>query len=249
MIVVEHDREAIENADHVVDIGLGAGEHGGRIIAQGTPADIRSNAESLTGQYLTGRRRIEVPGLRHKPDAKRLLTISGARGNNLKEITARLPVGLLVCITGVSGSGKSTLINDTLYQAAARHLYGSTAEPAPHEAIDGLEHFDKVVNVDQSPIGRTPRSNPATYTGLFTPIRELFAGVPMARERGYGPGRFSFNVKGGRCEACQGDGVLKVEMHFCPTFTCRATCATASATTARRSKSSTKARTSTKSSK
>ena len=216
VIVVEHDREAIENADHVVDIGLGAGEHGGRIIAQGTPADIRSNAESLTGQYLTGRRRIEVPGLRHKPDAKHLLTISGARGNNLQEITARLPVGLLVCITGVSGSGKSTLINDTLYQAAARHLYGSTAEPAPHEAIDGLEHFDKVVNVDQSPIGRTPRSNPGTYTGLFTPIRELFAGVPMARERGYGPGRFSFNVKGGRCEACQGDGVLKVEMHFLP---------------------------------
>jgi excinuclease ABC subunit A len=216
VIVVEHDRDAIENADHVVDIGLGAGEHGGRIIAQGTPADIRSNAESLTGQYLTGRRRIEVPGLRHQPDAKRLLTISGARGNNLQEITARLPVGLLVCITGVSGSGKSTLINDTLYQAAARHLYGSTAEPAPHEAINGLEHFDKVVNVDQSPIGRTPRSNPATYTGLFTPIRDLFAGVPMARERGYGPGRFSFNVKGGRCEACQGDGVLKVEMHFLP---------------------------------
>ena len=216
VIVVEHDREAIENADHVVDIGLGAGVHGGRIIAQGTPADIKNSAESLTGQYLTGRRRIEVPGLSHKPDAKRLLTISGARGNNLKDISVRLPVGLLVCVTGVSGSGKSTLINDTLYQAAARHLYGSTAEPAPHEAIDGLEHFDKVVNVDQSPIGRTPRSNPATYTGLFTPIRELFAGVPMARERGYGPGRFSFNVKGGRCEACQGDGVLKVEMHFLP---------------------------------
>ncbi len=216
VIVVEHDRETIENADHVVDIGLGAGEHGGRIIAQGVPADIRNSAESLTGQYLTGRRRIEVPGLRHQPDAKRLLTISGARGNNLKDITARLPVGLLVCITGVSGSGKSTLINDTLYNAAARHLYGSTAEPAPHAAINGLEHFDKVVNVDQSPIGRTPRSNPATYTGLFTPIRELFAGVPMARERGYGPGRFSFNVKGGRCEACQGDGVLKVEMHFLP---------------------------------
>ncbi len=216
VIVVEHDREAIENADHVVDIGLGAGEHGGRIIAQGTPSDIRKNAESLTGQYLTGRLRIEVPGLRHKPDAKRMLAISGARGNNLKDITARLPVGLFVCITGVSGSGKSTLINDTLYSAAARHLYGSSAEPAPHEAIKGLEHFDKVVNVDQSPIGRTPRSNPATYTGLFTPIRELFAGVPMARERGYGPGRFSFNVKGGRCEACQGDGVLKVEMHFLP---------------------------------
>ena len=216
VIVVEHDREAIENADHVVDIGLGAGVHGGRIIAQGTPADIKNSAESLTGQYLTGRRRIEVPGLSHKPDAKRLLTISGASGNNLKDISVKLPIGLLVCITGVSGSGKSTLINDTLYPAAARHLYGSTAEPAPHAAINGLEHFDKVVNVDQSPIGRTPRSNPATYTGLFTPIRELFAGVPMARERGYGPGRFSFNVKGGRCEACQGDGVLKVEMHFLP---------------------------------
>jgi excinuclease ABC subunit A len=154
--------------------------------------------------------------LRHKPDAKRMLEINGARGNNLKGISVRLPVGLLICITGVSGSGKSTLINDTLYAAAARHLYGSTAEPASHEAINGLEHFDKVVNVDQSPIGRTPRSNPATYTGLFTPIRELFAGVPMARERGYGAGRFSFNVKGGRCEACQGDGVLKVEMHFLP---------------------------------
>ncbi len=216
VIVVEHDRDAIESADHVVDIGLGAGEHGGRIIAQGTPAEIRKSAESLTGQYLTGRRRIEVPGLRHRPDPKRLLAISGARGNNLKDITARLPVGLLVCITGVSGSGKSTLINDTLYSAAARHLYSSAAEPAPHAAIEGLEHFDKVVNVDQSPIGRTPRSNPATYTGLFTPVRELFAGVPMGRERGYGPGRFSFNVKGGRCEACQGDGVLKVEMHFLP---------------------------------
>ncbi len=216
VIVVEHDQDAIENADHVVDIGLGAGEHGGRIIAQGTPDDIRNNAESLTGQYLTGRRRIEVPGLRHKPDAKRMLSIAGARGNNLKDVAVKVPVGLFVCITGVSGSGKSTLINDTLYSAAARHLYGGTAEPAPHTAINGLEHFDKVVNVDQSPIGRTPRSNPATYTGLFTPIRELFAGVPMARERGYGPGRFSFNVKGGRCEACQGDGVIKVEMHFLP---------------------------------
>ncbi len=216
VIVVEHDRDAIEAADHLVDIGLGAGEHGGRIIAQGTPADIRKNAESLTGQYLTGRRRIEVPGLRHKPDRKRVLAISGARGNNLKQLAVELPVGLLVCVTGVSGSGKSTLINDTLFSAAVRHLYGGTAEPAPHDAIRGLEHFDKVVNVDQSPIGRTPRSNPATYTGLFTPIRDLFAGVPEARARGYGPGRFSFNVKGGRCEACQGDGVLKVEMHFLP---------------------------------
>jgi len=216
VIVVEHDQEAIENADYVVDIGLGAGEHGGRVIAQGTPTAIRNSAESLTGQYLAGKRRIEVPALRHQPDPKRRLVISGARGNNLKNVTVKLPVGLFVCVTGVSGSGKSTLVNDTLYNAAARHLYDSTVEPAPHEAINGLEHFDKVVNVDQSPIGRTPRSNPATYTGLFTPIRDLFAGVPMARERGYGPGRFSFNVKGGRCEACQGDGVLKVEMHFLP---------------------------------
>jgi excinuclease ABC subunit A len=216
VIVVEHDEDAIEAADHVVDIGLGAGVHGGSIIAQGTPAEIRANPDSLTGQYLAGRRRIEVPGLRHKPDPRRALAIRGARGNNLKNVDLSLPVGLLVCITGVSGSGKSTLINDTLYCAAAHHLYGSTEEPAAHEAIDGLEHFDKVVNVDQGPIGRTPRSNPATYTGLFTPIRELFAGVSMARERGYGPGRFSFNVKGGRCEACQGDGMLKVEMHFLP---------------------------------
>jgi excinuclease ABC subunit A len=216
VIVVEHDEEAIMSADHVVDMGVGAGEHGGRIVAEGTPRDITQSAESLTGQYLSGRRRIDVPVSRHTPNAKRQLTIVGASGNNLKRITAHIPVGLLVCVTGVSGSGKSTLINDTLYNAVARHLYGSAAEPAPHEAIAGLELFDKVVSVDQSPIGRTPRSNPATYTGLFTPIRELFAGVPSARERGYGTGRFSFNVKGGRCEACQGDGVLKVEMHFLP---------------------------------
>ena len=216
VIVVEHDEEAIQSADYVVDMGLGAGEHGGRVVAQGTPADIRNSTESLTGQYLSGRRRIEVPALRHRVNRKRQLTIAGATGNNLKKVTVDIPVGLFVCVTGVSGSGKSTLVNDTLSNAAARHLYGSSAEPAAHESITGLELFDKVVNVDQSPIGRTPRSNPATYTGLFTPIRELFAGVPMARERGYGAGRFSFNVKGGRCEACQGDGVLKVEMHFLP---------------------------------
>ena len=216
VIVVEHDSDAILNADYVVDMGPGAGVHGGRIVAEGTPAQIAASAESLTGQYLSGRRHISVPQLRHKPQAKQMLRLLGARGNNLKNVTLDLPVGLFVCITGVSGSGKSTLINDTLYHAVAQHLYGSTAEPAPHEEIQGLDFFDKVVNVDQSPIGRTPRSNPATYTGLFTPIRDLFAGVPLARERGYGAGRFSFNVKGGRCEACQGDGVIKVEMHFLP---------------------------------
>jgi excinuclease ABC subunit A len=216
VIVVEHDQDAIMNADHVVDMGLGAGEHGGNIIAQGTAQDIMTQPDSLTGQYLSGRRHIEVPALRHRPNAKRQLRVTGARANNLKNVSVGIPVGLFVCVTGVSGSGKSTLINDTVYNAVARHLYGSTAEPAPHDTLDGLEFFDKVVNVDQSPIGRTPRSNPATYTGLFTPIRELFAGVPAARERGYGAGRFSFNVKGGRCEACQGDGVLRVEMHFLP---------------------------------
>ena len=216
VIVVEHDEEAIMSADYVVDMGLGAGDHGGRVIAQGTPGEVAAHTESLTGQYLSRKRRIDIPGLRHRVNPKRQLTIAGARGNNLKNVTVHMPVGLFVCVTGVSGSGKSTLINDTLYNAVARQLYGSSVEAAPHEAILGLELFDKVVNVDQSPIGRTPRSNPATYTGLFTPIRDLFAGVPAARERGYGAGRFSFNVKGGRCEACQGDGMLKVEMHFLP---------------------------------
>jgi excinuclease ABC subunit A len=216
VIVVEHDTEAILSADHVVDMGPGAGEHGGHIVAQGTPDDIRNAEHSLTGQYLAGRREIPFPSHRHKADLKRTLTITGATGNNLQEVTLKLPVGLFVCVTGVSGSGKSTLINDTLYQAVARHLYGSSAEPAPYVEMEGLEHYDKVISVDQSPIGRTPRSNPATYTGLFTPIRELFAQVKEARERGYGPGRFSFNVKGGRCEACQGDGLIKVEMHFLP---------------------------------
>jgi excinuclease ABC subunit A len=216
VIVVEHDEEAIETADYVVDMGPGAGEHGGRIVAQGTPKQVEANPDSLTGAYLSGRRAIAVPKKRTAPDAERQLSVIGATGNNLKNVDAHIPVGLLTCITGVSGSGKSTLINDTLYAAAARHLYGSSIEPAPHEDIRGLEFFDKVINVDQSPIGRTPRSNPATYTGVLTPIRELFAGVPQARERGYGPGRFSFNVKGGRCEACQGDGMIKVEMHFLP---------------------------------
>jgi excinuclease ABC subunit A len=216
VIVVEHDEDAIRCADYVVDMGPGAGEHGGLIVAQGTPAEICQSKQSLTGDYLTGRRRITAPTKYQAPDKKRMLQIVGASGNNLKGITLNLPVGLMVCVTGVSGSGKSTLINDTLYPAVAKHLYGSNAEPAPHAKITGMEFFDKVINVDQSPIGRTPRSNPATYTGLFTPIRDLFAGVPTARERGYGPGRFSFNVKGGRCESCQGDGVIKVEMHFLP---------------------------------
>ncbi|CAG0990821.1 UvrABC system protein A [Burkholderiales bacterium] len=216
VIVVEHDQEAIEAADHVVDMGPGAGEHGGAIIAQGTPREIREAPQSLTGAYLAGRRSIATPKRRRKPKAGQVLRIAGARGNNLKRVELLLPVGLLVCITGVSGSGKSTLVNDTLYPIIARHLHGSTVEPAGYDEVQGLEFFDKVVSVDQSPIGRTPRSNPATYTGLFTPIRDLFAQVPEARERGYGPGRFSFNVKGGRCEACQGDGLIKVEMHFLP---------------------------------
>jgi excinuclease ABC subunit A len=216
VIVVEHDEEAIAAADYVVDIGPGAGEHGGKIVAQGTPDEVRDNPASLTGQYLSGKKTIATPSRRIKRDPKRLMRIVGARGNNLKSVTLQLPVGLFVCVTGVSGSGKSTLVNDTLYASVAHQLYGSSTEPAPFDSMEGLDHFDKVINVDQSPIGRTPRSNPATYTGLFTPIRDLFAGVPESRSRGYGPGRFSFNVKGGRCEACQGDGVIKVEMHFLP---------------------------------
>ncbi len=215
VVVVEHDEEAIRAADYVIDMGPGAGRAGGEIVAEGTPAQIIASVDSLTGKYLAHALSIAVPRLRNRPGPKHL-TIREASGNNLKKATFELPVGLFVCVTGVSGSGKSTLVNDTMYAAVARHLYGSLAEPAPHESISGLEHFDKVVSVDQSPIGRTPRSNPATYTGLFTPIRELFAGVPEARVRGYDPGRFSFNVKGGRCEACQGDGVTKVEMHFLP---------------------------------
>ncbi|NOT17869.1 MAG: excinuclease ABC subunit UvrA [Sulfuriferula sp.] len=216
VIVVEHDEDAIRMADYVVDMGPGAGVHGGYVVASGTPAQLMQHPDSLTAAYLSGRRCIALPTQRRAVDSTRQLVLTNATGNNLKNVTLTLPAGLLVCVTGVSGSGKSTLINDTLYAAMARHLYGSSAEPAPHDHIDGLALFDKVINVDQSPIGRTPRSNPATYTGLFTPIRELFAGVPTARERGYGPGRFSFNVKGGRCEACQGDGVIKVEMHFLP---------------------------------
>ncbi|HWS02599.1 MAG TPA: excinuclease ABC subunit UvrA [Gammaproteobacteria bacterium] len=216
VIVVEHDEDAIRNADHVVDMGPGAGVHGGRIVAQGTPADILASEQSLTGQFLSGKRRIEVPRTRTPIDAKRQLQIRGARGNNLKSVDVDIPIAVMTCITGVSGSGKSTLINDTLHLHAARALNGASTDPAPCDAIHGLDQFDKVVDIDQSPIGRTPRSNPATYTGLFTPIRDLFAGTQEARSRGYQVGRFSFNVKGGRCEACQGDGVIKVEMHFLP---------------------------------
>jgi excinuclease ABC subunit A len=216
VIVVEHDEDAIRSADHVVDMGPGAGIHGGKVVAQGTPEDIINDPASLTGQYLNGTRRISVPAMRTPNDPQRQLTIRNASGNNLKSITLDIPVGLLSCITGVSGSGKSTLINDTLYRVAAAELNGAATDPAAHDSIEGMDQFDKVVDIDQSPIGRTPRSNPATYTGLFTPIRDLFAGTQESRSRGYKPGRFSFNVKGGRCEACKGDGVIKVEMHFLP---------------------------------
>ena len=216
VIVVEHDEDAIRSSDHVVDIGPGAGIHGGKVIAQGTPDDIANNPDSITGHYLSGKESITIPSELTPYDKKRVLKITGARGNNLKNVTLEIPAGLFTCVTGVSGSGKSTLINDTLYPIAANNLNRANQDIAPHDDITGLEHFDKVVDIDQSPIGRTPRSNPATYTGLFTPIRELFAGVPESRSRGYNPGRFSFNVKGGRCEACAGDGVIKVEMHFLP---------------------------------
>jgi excinuclease ABC subunit A len=216
VIVVEHDEEAIRAADHVVDMGPGAGVHGGEVVAQGTPAEVAATPGSLTGQYLSGARRIPVPAARRPADPARRLVLEGARGNNLKDLTVEVPIGLMTCITGVSGSGKSTLLNDTLYPIAARALNGANASPAPYRAVRGLEYLDKVVDIDQSPIGRTPRSNPATYTGLFTPIRDLFAGTPEARARGYSSGRFSFNVKGGRCEACQGDGLVRVEMHFLP---------------------------------
>jgi excinuclease ABC subunit A len=216
VIVVEHDQEAILSADHVVDLGPGAGVHGGQVVAQGHPDVIMQETKSLTGQYLSGRRVIAVPDRRTSPDANRQLRIKGARGNNLKKIDVSIPLGLMTCVTGVSGSGKSTLINDTLYKAVAETLNRSSRNPAAHDEITGLDLIDRVIDISQSPIGRTPRSNPATYSGLFTPIRELFAGTQEARSRGYLPGRFSFNVKGGRCEACQGDGVIKVEMHFLP---------------------------------
>ena len=216
VIVVEHDEEAILSADHVVDLGPGAGVHGGKIVVAGTPAEVQNSSESLTGQYLSGKRQIAVPKKRTSYDKKREITVVGASGNNLKNIEATIPVGLMTCVTGVSGSGKSTLVNDTLYKAVADRINKSNRNPSPHKEILGLELVDRVIDISQSPIGRTPRSNPATYSGLFTPIRELFAGTQESRSRGYMPGRFSFNVKGGRCEACQGDGVIKVEMHFLP---------------------------------
>ncbi len=216
VIVVEHDEDMIRSADHVLDMGPGAGEHGGEVVASGTPEAIAQNPDSLTGQYLSGTRRIEIPPPKALGEDHPTLVLKGARGNNLQSVDLAIPAGHLVCVTGVSGSGKSTLVNDTLATAVSRALHRAQTEPAPYDSLEGLEHFDKIITVDQSPIGRTPRSNPATYTGMFTPIRELFAGVPEARTRGYDPGRFSFNVRGGRCEACQGDGVVKVEMHFLP---------------------------------
>ncbi|HET7778124.1 MAG TPA: excinuclease ABC subunit UvrA, partial [Rudaea sp.] len=216
VIVVEHDEDAIRSADHIVDIGPGAGVHGGEIVAQGKIKDILAEKRSLTGQYLSGKRGIAVPRKRRAPDDQLMLRVSGASGNNLKDVDLEIPAGLFVCVTGVSGSGKSTLINDTLFRHAAAELNGANEKPAPFRKVEGLELFDKVVDIDQSPIGRTPRSNPATYTGLFTPLRELYSQVPESRARGYQPGRFSFNVKGGRCEACEGDGMIKVEMHFLP---------------------------------
>ena len=215
VIVVEHDEDAIRLADYVLDIGPGAGMHGGHIVAQGTPAEIMKNPNSLTGKYLTGEMSVAIPE-RKPPNHRRTIKVVNARGNNLKNVSAEIPLGLFTCVTGVSGGGKSTLLIDTLYKAIARKLNNASEGAAPHDRIEGLEHIDKIIDIDQSPIGRTPRSNPATYTGAFTPIREWFAGLPEAKARGYEPGRFSFNVKGGRCEACQGDGVIKIEMHFLP---------------------------------
>jgi excinuclease ABC subunit A len=216
VIVVEHDEETMREADYLIDLGPGAGKHGGLVVAEGTVDEVATNPASLTGKYLSGRATIDVPGERRPADAARVLRIEGARAHNLRDLDVEIPLGLFVAVTGVSGSGKSTLVEDILHRSLARHFYRARVIPGEHDRITGLEHIDKVIDIDQSPIGRTPRSNPATYTGLFTPIRELFAELPEAKIRGYGPGRFSFNVKGGRCEACQGDGLVKIEMHFLP---------------------------------
>jgi excinuclease ABC subunit A len=216
VIVVEHDEDAIRSADHVLDIGPGAGVHGGYIIAQGTPEEVFATPDSVTGQFMSGRRTITMPSTRTPFNPERTIKLIGATGNNLNDVTLEIPLGLLTCITGVSGSGKSTLINRTLYPFLARHLHDSSVEVAPVREVQGVEQIDKIIDIDQSPIGRTPRSNPATYTGVFTAIRDMFAATQEARSRGYLPGRFSFNVKGGRCEACSGDGLIKVEMHFLP---------------------------------
>ena len=216
VLVVEHDEDAIRTADYVIDMGPGAGIHGGNVVATGTASEIMANASSLTGQYLSGTREISIPATRRPVNKKKMLTVTGATGNNLQNVTADFPLGVLCCVTGVSGGGKSTLVLETLWKALSRQLHKAREIPAAFKDISGMQHLDKVVDIDQSPIGRTPRSNPATYTGAFTPIREWFAGLPEAKSRGYGPGRFSFNVKGGRCEACQGDGVIKIEMHFLP---------------------------------
>jgi len=216
VLVVEHDEEAILTADYVVDIGPGAGIHGGEIVAHGTPEEVMRNPASLTGQYMTGLMQVPIPHNRRPTDAGRTLKVIGATANNLKNVTAEIPMGTMTCVTGVSGGGKSTLLIDTIYKAAARKLNNAREHPGAHDRLEGMEHLDKIIDIDQSPIGRTPRSNPATYTGAFTPIREWYVGLPESRTRGYKPGRFSFNVKGGRCEACQGDGVIKIEMHFLP---------------------------------
>ena len=216
VLVVEHDEEAITTADHVIDMGPGAGIHGGQVVAQGTPTQIKRVKASLTGQYLAGKKQIAVPDARRPINPARLLKVMGARQNNLQDVTAEFPLGTFICVTGVSGGGKSSLVIETLYKAMARRLHNAKDHPGDHDRIEGMEFLDKVIDIDQSPIGRTPRSNPATYTGAFTPIREWFAGLPESGARGYKPGRFSFNVKGGRCEACQGDGVIKIEMHFLP---------------------------------
>ena len=215
VIVVEHDEDAIRTADHIIDMGPGAGVHGGTVVAQGKPKDVFKSKKSLTAAYINGTREVPIPSKRRKGNGK-LLTIKGAKANNLKNLNADFPLGILICITGVSGGGKSSLILETLYKGLAKHLYGSRSQPGPHDKIEGLNHLDKVIDIDQSPIGRTPRSNPATYTGAFTPIRDWFAELPESKVRGYAPGRFSFNVKGGRCEACSGDGLIKIEMHFLP---------------------------------